>query len=1139
MLRIWNGRPSWLAILAVVCALGSLPGKAQSSLAEKILETSDIPSCDPSGLKGVGCCGAPGRRQCATTTCTNLSSGSQSFPLTGLNQQRKDPYNSGLIIDVDRFGVPVGASYQASIDCNIPPPSCDDALVKLRDSFSSTADGMDITFFATSDIHFFRESFGLPEEVRHVQEINSLGKLGMSWPPNIGIPGPLPSIHEPLAVVVAGDMGTNGGAEELGALRMLWEHGTMQDSLAYPIYAGLGNHDINLQRMLDYVGNRMCGVRMDPATHNYSWDWNKLHIVQLNTWLGDFNVAYTSQQLLSLTSVTATFRANAAAWLRNDLQTNATAGGRPVLIIQHFPLSSVQSTVPNCLISHSGSDSVPNCWWGSADYQLFWDTIKPYNVIGIVAGHTHGLSMDRPEMYGLDSKDAQGVPKIIDNFIDGRGGQSVHNSAKGVPPGPGRGDIMAFRVTDSYMDVAAFSWKTGKPIGYSNPIDFYDGDDDDKANGDAPTTNLHPFVGAQPACRKRINSRLIDVSPSAFSITNTGGKSQTVTVTVNSDIPGPVALSFLDQGLPSPPNVPVTTPPQQYFINLDNKSFVDSCAFNGRQFLLLTPDQPDAVLKKGQYSYTLNFSGVVSSPVFGLTVLTPISKARVTSGSPNPVVTVPATGNLIIDPVSIALYGPPNAPADIQVFQTGPLNAITCSSLPATDCNSLHFDAYGRILIKLTFDTVILKNTYKNQRGVITGSVIVTDNQSPNVIQQPLSLTFKAPVTVALSTIPQDPIPLGTPIVFSLHLTYPTTTDTSAGTGSNAEVEHPSGAVSLWQTDESGNNVRLLSRAFVNSHAEVNCNPPQTDFMIFGHTSDDGSGICPTLDLLNNPFRIAPFTPGAYFFAANYEGSADPSDNTYKGDSYFGPGRSLPVAVRVGQPVASMVTISGSSKTTYLNSRFDNPLQVQVLDAQNHPAPGVQVTFVRANSDSKLLPTTPTALFNGAPTSVVRSDANGMAVSAVLTANSNAGTYTMLATTGVPVQVQTPATLTNITGTTLPRLIGSVEVKSASTLDPPGSHIRYWAVKLQNFGGPAYGVQLDSLSLTQDPAATACNAPVVVTPMPILLHSITAVGGFDNLITVKIDFGNCTPTTFFTAKIGFSANGGVYHDVTTAGHQIP
>jgi hypothetical protein len=50
---------------------------------------------------------------------------------------------------------------------------------------------------------------------------------------------------------------------------------------------------------------------------------------------------------------------------------------------------------------------------------------------------------------------------------------------------------------------------------------------------------------------------------------------------------------------------------------------------------------------------------------------------------------------------------------------------------------------------------------------------------------------------------------------------------------------------------------------------------------------------------------------------------------------------------------------------------------------------------------------------------------------------------------------------------------------------------------------------------------------------------MAAMGGIDNFISVRIDFGSCTPTTRFTAKIGFSANGGSYIDATTLGHQIP
>ena len=1109
MRQKFNGRLSWLAIIAIVSGLGCLPARAQGSLAENILKTSDGAKCDPQGLIGIGCCGAPGRRMCVSTTCTSLSTGNQAFPFTGANQQRNNPYGLGLIIDFDDHGKPVGISYQSQVLCNIAPPSCDAGLVNLRNTFASQADGMDITFFATSDIHFFREGWALADQVRQVQEIGSLGKLGMLWPANIGMPSPLPSIHEPLGVVLAGDLGTNKGAEELGAFRMLWEHGTMQDSIAYPIYAGLGNHDLGDPRMFDYVGNRMCGVRMDPVTHNYSWDWNKLHVVQLNTWLGDINLGGLTPNQVLVGFDPVKWRQNAAAWLQQDLEQNARQSGRPVLIVQHYPFSSLGDG------------------WTADNYQLFWDTIKPYNIVGVVAGHTHSLSIQRPEMYSLDSKDNFGVPKLIDNFVDGSAGKSVHDSVKGVPPGPGRGDIMAFRVTDDYMDVAALSWKTGFPIGYSNPIDFHDANLDDTSDGSAPIPALHPFSGAQSACRKRINSRFIDVDPSQFVITSTQGIVQTVTVTVSNDIPGPVALSFVDSNLPVPPNPtnsPVGQPPEQYFLNLNNKSFVDSCAYNGRQFLLLTADQPDATLTKGKHTYTLNFSGVVSAPRFGLTVITPIAKALVTSGSTSPVVTIPIG---TINSAAITLYGPPNAGADIQLTQSDPANIITCSTSSTTDCNTLKFNAYGRLPILVNFNGPTLQTIAKNERGVITALIVVTDSQSPNVIQVPISVTFKAPATVTLSTALPNLSPAGSPVIFTLQLTYPKTVDFSSGP--EGIVEHPAGLVSLWQTDVNGNNRVLLSRATVNSHAAQTCNPSQADSMIFGHAASDGSGICPTNNAANTPFQFAPTQPGAYYFVASFDGSIDPTSGAFAGDPYFGPASSATVPLRVGNPVASMTMISGSPQTTYLNARFDNPIQEQVLDAQGHGAAGVAVTF---QSDASR----PNATFSGALTSVVVTDVNGMAVSAIPTANSIAGNFHIVASTGV---LQSQATMTNITGTAPPKLIGSIESRSSNPQDPANTHFRDWSFQLQNFGGPAYGPQLDSVSLAQEPGTSPCPAPLIITPFPIPVHSLAAMGGIDHFITVRIDFGSCTPTTRFTAKIGFSANGGAYIDATTLGHQIP
>jgi hypothetical protein len=78
------------AMFAIATCMGCLPGAAQSSLAESILKTADIPGkCDPQALNGQGCCGAPGRRICAGLTCNQYLDGWAERTIHGCEPTKK------------------------------------------------------------------------------------------------------------------------------------------------------------------------------------------------------------------------------------------------------------------------------------------------------------------------------------------------------------------------------------------------------------------------------------------------------------------------------------------------------------------------------------------------------------------------------------------------------------------------------------------------------------------------------------------------------------------------------------------------------------------------------------------------------------------------------------------------------------------------------------------------------------------------------------------------------------------------------------------------------------------------------------------------------------------------------------------
>jgi hypothetical protein len=88
-----------------------------------------------------------------------------------------------------------------------------------------------------------------------------------------------------------------------------------------------------------------------------------------------------------------------------------------------------------------------------------------------------------------------------------------------------------------------------------------------------------------------------------------------------------------------------------------------------------------------------------------------------------------------------------------------------------------------------------------------------------------------------------------------------------------------------------------------------------------------------------------------------------------------------------GDP-ASITATAGTPQSTTINTTFATALKATVRDAFGNPVPGVSVTFI--------VPTDgPGAQFTGNP--VVPTDANGTATAPPLTANGNAGEYTVVA----------------------------------------------------------------------------------------------------------------------------------------------
>jgi hypothetical protein len=723
--------------------LNILTNQDQGSPASCVAQRRDT------GLSYVaGCCAAPGRRSCSgasNPSCFNVDSNLTT-----------DLYNPG----------------SSATFCSLTAITTDPAIDSLPET------GTTIDFYVTSDLHFFRRTYNLTDQLAHVQIINNFFATGANWPTDSGIPANTP-VAKPLAVIVDGDFTTHGYIEDLAAYRMNWERGTITNSLMYPVFVGLGNHETvsdevpeNAKRMFDYVQARMSNgsINMDTTSDNYSWDWNGVHMIQLGTWAGDQTSQY--QHTTSWVS-----------WLKNDLATHVGNSTKPVMLFQHYLLKNVYPTRSPVTTANSdfwpadanaatnnGTSPFPTNGQG---YETFFNIVKNYNVIGLFGGHDHCLGVSSTALASLPNTNGgqtyntvPGYGTYIDNYDDGSGGATNGLSGAEItnagPPCPATtvgttsykptavGSFLTVHVEPHYLDVGAVSWNNTQTPTYPNST----GNNPDAPFASYPSApyfdNAVGFPTGATTCRKRINAQFIPSTSGQLSITVTPTATGYNVVATADTPPGiPVAIQIGSQK------------------GVGNYNFVDNCGdpansgANNVYFLINGENSLDAGVT---YPVTASHSNAVESP--HVVILTPLSGTDVTSFShtvaTGPTPTVPA------DDI-FTTYGPPNGNFTSSVTYTGNTSGFVTLT-PASGT----FGPYGEAL--MTAHYVSPANGF----GSSSTAIMSVAAGGTNVVQSVASTVIgKAPATVILSNLTQTytGLPLSvsattTPIGLSTSITY-------------------------------------------------------------------------------------------------------------------------------------------------------------------------------------------------------------------------------------------------------------------------------------------------------------------------------------------------------------------------------
>ena len=229
----------------------------------------------------------------------------------------------------------------------------------------------DVTFFVGSDCHYGRENNAAINR-RVIDEMNALP--GTPLPASIG--GGF--VRTPRGVVLNGDLLDEGFTKETAPAN--WaefcrDYGlTGNDGrLCFPVYEGFGNHDGGPTKSFVRAGikernPKRVGLKSISANGlHYSWDWDHLHLANLNLFGGSGSAdvkgvngpEHDPEQSLE--------------FLTYDLAQNVGKSGRPVIAFQHFAWLGGMSD-----------------WWHPEAKERFYEVIKPYNIACLINGHSHG-----------------------------------------------------------------------------------------------------------------------------------------------------------------------------------------------------------------------------------------------------------------------------------------------------------------------------------------------------------------------------------------------------------------------------------------------------------------------------------------------------------------------------------------------------------------------------------------------------------------------------------------------------------------------------------------------------------------------------------------------------------------------------
>lgn len=271
-----------------------------------------------------------------------------------------------------------------------------------------------VSFFLIGDTHFLankEDPAKLDERsagvtTRLVDQLNRLPGTEIPDAAGGGVVG------TPRGVIHAGDCIDSGDKANVKMQESEWA--AFADTLGLtgsdgrlklPLYEVHGNHDsprgdgLAVRQIIARNKHRPGVTNASANGLHYSWDWGRVHFVNLGIVVGQSSDVARKRRYAPLDSL---------AFLSEDLRKQVGDSGRPVICTHHVDVLRYAQPLPVDDARAAGME------WDPADVRGFHDALRGYNVAAILYGHTHARNVFRWD--GTNKAAMKGIPTFnVDN----------------------------------------------------------------------------------------------------------------------------------------------------------------------------------------------------------------------------------------------------------------------------------------------------------------------------------------------------------------------------------------------------------------------------------------------------------------------------------------------------------------------------------------------------------------------------------------------------------------------------------------------------------------------------------------------------------------------------------------------------